>query len=224
MRTSERGRELICRFEGLSLKAVRLAGEQYYTIGYGHYGAEVKAGQTITQADAERLLAADLEKFEHWVNTIPPFSLNQNQFDALVSFTYNLGAGNLQRLTQGRTAAQVAEHITAYTDSGSEAYRAGLLRRRTAERELYLTPWEEKEEMKRYERLQDIPAGFREIIELLMDAGIIAGDGSDPTGNNDVIDLSHDQVRTLIFAWRGGAFDRKLRERGFMPAVEENGI
>lgn len=47
-------------------------------------------------------------------------------------------------------------------------------------------------------------------IEKLMDAGIIQGDGSDSTGNGDVIHLSHDQVRTLVFIYRGGGFDAKL--------------
>lgn len=82
---------------------------------------------------------------------------------------------------------------------------------------------EEDEDMVRYERLSDIPNeyGFRDIIEKLMDAKIINGDGSDPDGNNDVIDLSHDQVRSLIFEYRGGAFDRKLMAMGLEPAVEE---
>ena len=51
--------------------------------------------------------------------------------------------------------------------------------------------------MVRYTYLKDIPEKFRPTIEKLMDAGIIQGDGSDPTGNGDVIDLSHDQVRRL---------------------------
>lgn len=62
---------------------------------------------------------------------------------------------------------------------------------------------EEEEPVVRYTYLSDIPDKFRPIIEALMDAGIIQGDGSDPTGNGDVIDLSHDQVRTLVFAYPG---------------------
>lgn len=221
MKTSQKGIDLIKAFEGLSLTAIRLAGESYYTIGYGHYGKEVKPGQRITSEQAETLLKADLEKFEEWVNTIPEFTPNQNQFDALVSFTYNLGPGNLQKLCKGRTAQQVAEHMTAYINSGSDIFREGLLRRRKMEQELFLTPYEEEDEMIRYERLKDIPEGFRDIVEMLMNAGIIAGDGSDPTGNNDRIDLSHDQVRSLIFEYRGGAFDRKLMAMGMKPAVKE---
>lgn len=80
---------------------------------------------------------------------------------------------------------------------------------------------EEDEDMVRYTRLVDIPNeyGFRDIINTLMDVRIINGDGSDPNGNGDVIDLSHDQVRSLVFEYRGGAFDRKLIAMGMTPAV-----
>ncbi|OPX87006.1 MAG: N-acetylmuramoyl-L-alanine amidase [Pelotomaculum sp. PtaB.Bin104] len=78
-------------------------------------------------------------------------------------------------------------------------------------------------EMVRYQKLSDIPNdyGFREVIETLMNAKIINGDGSDQAGNDDVIDLSHDQVRTLVFLYRGGAFDRKLIKEGIQPAVKD---
>ena len=74
--------------------------------------------------------------------------------------------------------------------------------------------------MVRYKYLKDIPDKFRPIINDLMTAGIIQGDGSDPTGNGDVIDLSHDQVRTLVFIYRGGGFDVKLRAAGLTTAVQ----
>ena len=81
---------------------------------------------------------------------------------------------------------------------------------------------EEEDEMVRYQKLSDIPNdfGFRDVVETLMNAKIISGDGSDAAGNDDVIDLSHDQVRSLIFEYRGGAFDRKLIAMGLPPAVE----
>lgn len=80
---------------------------------------------------------------------------------------------------------------------------------------------EEEPEMVRYKRLSDIPnVEFRNIIETLMAADIIRGDGSDPNGHNDVIDLSEDMVRTLVFEYRGGAFDRKFIAAGMKPAVE----
>ena len=79
---------------------------------------------------------------------------------------------------------------------------------------------EEEETVVRYTQLSDIPDKFRPVIEALMNADIIQGDGSDPAGNGDVIDLSHDQVRTLVFAYRGGAFDARLKAAGLKPAVE----
>ena len=85
----------------------------------------------------------------------------------------------------------------------------------------YIEKNTEDEDMLRYNTKDDIPNdyGFRDIINTLMDAQIIKGDGSDPDGNNDVIDLSHDQVRSLVFEYRGGAFDRKLIAMGMSPAV-----
>ncbi len=72
----------------------------------------------------------------------------------------------------------------------------------------------EEETVVRYQRLKDIPPAFQPTIKELMDAGILLGDGSDPDGNEDVIDLSHDQVRTLMFVYRGGGFDEKLKAAG----------
>ena len=72
----------------------------------------------------------------------------------------------------------------------------------------------------RYQYLKEVPETFRPTVELLMNAGIIQGDGSDPTGNGDVIDLGHDKVRTLVFCYRGGAFDSALRAAGLPPAVK----
>jgi len=80
----------------------------------------------------------------------------------------------------------------------------------------------EEDDTVRYKTLNDIPNdyGLRDVVNILMDAQIIKGDGSDPDGNNDVIDLSHDQVRSLVFEYRGGAFDRKLIAMGMTPAVD----
>lgn len=79
---------------------------------------------------------------------------------------------------------------------------------------------EEEETVIRYTYLSDIPTKFQPVIEALMNAGVIQGDGSDPVGNGDVIDLSHDQVRLLVFSYRGGAFDARLKAAGLKPAVE----
>lgn len=75
---------------------------------------------------------------------------------------------------------------------------------------------EEEEDVIRYNKLSNIPDnyGFRSIVEKLMNAKIINGDGSDPTGNNDVIDLSHDMVRMLVFNYNAGLYDDKLKKAG----------
>ena len=77
----------------------------------------------------------------------------------------------------------------------------------------------EKETVAACKYLKDVPEKFRPVIGHLMTAGIIQGDGSDPNGNGDVINLTHEQVRTLVFVYRGGGFDAKLRAAGLPPAV-----
>ncbi len=78
----------------------------------------------------------------------------------------------------------------------------------------------EDEDVVTYKYLKDVPEKFRPTIDQLMTAGIIQGDGSDPNGNGDVINLTHEQVRTLMFVYRGGGFDAKLRAAGLSPAVK----
>ena len=70
-----------------------------------------------------------------------------------------------------------------------------------------------------YEKLKDVPEKFRPIIDKLMTAGIIQGDGSDTDGNGDIINLTHEQVRTLVFIYRGGGFDRKLQAVGMETEI-----
>ena len=71
-----------------------------------------------------------------------------------------------------------------------------------------------------YKYLKDVPEKFRPIIDILMTAGIIQGDGSDPNGNGDIINLTHGPVRTLVLVYRGGGFGRKLRASGLAGAVQ----
>lgn len=137
MKTSTAGIALIKQFEGCRLTAYKpVAAEKYYTIGYGHYGPDVAAGMVITQAQAEIMLGLDLDKYEKAVEKYAPFPLSQNQFDALVSFAYNCGAGNLQKLLAGRSAPQVAEAMLKY-NKGSGKVLAGLVKRRQAEHDLF---------------------------------------------------------------------------------------
>lgn len=138
MKTSEKGIALIKQFEGCRLQAYKpVPTEYYYTIGYGHYGPDVAPNAIITQGQAEAYLIVDLQKFEKVVNATG-LVLNQNQFDALVSFTYNCGANNLHKLITGRTLPQIADAMLLYNKGGGKVL-AGLTRRREAERTLFLS-------------------------------------------------------------------------------------
>lgn len=217
------GLALIQKFEGCRLKAYKpVKTEKYWTIGWGHYGPDVREGQTITQAEADAMLKADCQRFADAVDN-PAYcpltaQLNANQRDALISFTFNCGAGCLKTLCRGRSLSQICAAMALYDKSNGKPL-AGLTRRRAAEQALFNTPVEE-EEIVTYKYLKDVPEKFRPTIEKLMDAGIIQGDGSDPTGNGDVINLTHEQVRTLVFVYRGGGFDRRLAAAGLEVAVK----
>lgn len=138
---SDEGIKFIKEKENCFTTAKKLDGEPYYTIGYGHYGPDVNPGDTISVEAAEELLLQDMQKYCSEVATYCDYlELNQNQFDALVSFNYNCGYGNLQKITgyKTRNVEEIAEHFEAYTKSKSEKNRKGLLNRRSAEKELYL--------------------------------------------------------------------------------------
>lgn len=134
MKISSKGINLIKSFEGCHLTAYKCPAG-VWTIGYGHT-AGVKEGMTITQAQADAYLASDLEKYEKYV-TNTKLELNQNQFDALVSFTYNCGNGNLKTLVQNRTLTQIAAAMLLYTKSGGKVLQ-GLVRRRQEEHDLFV--------------------------------------------------------------------------------------
>lgn len=137
MKTSQRGIDLIKGFEGCRLVAYKpVPTEKYWTIGYGHYGPDVVPGMKITPGQAEIYLKADLAKFEKVVDDLG-LNLNQNQHDALTSFAYNCGAGNLKKLCEDRTLPQIADKMLAYNKAGGKVL-AGLTRRREAERTLFL--------------------------------------------------------------------------------------
>ena len=135
MQTSQAGINLIKTYEGVRLKAYKpVPTEKSYTIGYGHYGVNKDA--VITLQEAENLLRYDLKKFENYVMATG-LQLNQNQFDALVSFTYNCGSGCLQTLVKNRTLPQIADAMLKYCKAGGKVLD-GLVKRRKAERELFL--------------------------------------------------------------------------------------
>ena len=136
------GLELIKSFEGCILDAYQdCVG--VWTIGYGSTGSHVYPGLSITQQEAEDLLKQDLSRFEKAVSSFVTVPINGNQFDALVSFAYNLGEGALQGstllwlLNQGDYAG-AADEFLKWASAGGEIL-AGLVRRRKAERSLFLS-------------------------------------------------------------------------------------
>lgn len=142
MKTSNAGYNLIMKYEGCRLTAYKpVSTETFYTIGYGHYGADVKAGMTITKAEAIKLLTKDINKFENAVNKTD-LSLTQNQFDALVSFTFNCGTANLHNLIRNRSLKEIADAMLKYNKSSGKVLN-GLTRRRKEERELFLKDYRE---------------------------------------------------------------------------------
>lgn len=208
------GISLIKEFEGCRLTAYKpVAAEPYFTIGYGHYGPDVTAGMTISEAQAEAYLREDLRQAEQSVNSSyycpVTAQLNQNQFDALVSFTYNCGSGNLKLLCRdGRTLAQIADHLPAYNKDVTGKVLAGLVRRRNAEVKLFNTPVapeptqepEVKEvQEKRYQTVEQIPEWGKSTVCKLIANGIIKGtDGG--------LDMSLDMLRVLVWIDRNGLF------------------
>jgi lysozyme len=141
MKVSNNGINLIKRFEGLELKSYK-DSVGILTIGYGHTHA-VKAGDVITGEQADAFLREDLQVAELTVNTNVKVKLTQGQFDALVSFVFNLGSGNfvkstlIKKLNAGDYAGAVDE-FSKWVNAGGKKL-PGLVKRRAAEREVFLT-------------------------------------------------------------------------------------
>ncbi len=145
LQTSQRGIDLIKEFEGCELEAYPDPGTggDPWTIGYGHTGSDVYACLTITQEKAEQLLSEDLKYFEKGILGCISVPLNQNQFDALVSFAYNLGVGALAESTLARLLNEgnyeaAADQFELWVNAGDEPM-PGLVSRRHVEKELFLS-------------------------------------------------------------------------------------
>lgn len=140
MRIGINGLNLIKEFEGLRLQAYQCSAN-VWTIGYGHT-ADVGENDVITEEEALHFLHQDLAESERAVNQYVHVPLTQNQFDALVSFVFNLGAGNfrnstlLKKLNAGDDDG-AAQEFGRWIHVGGKAL-PGLVRRREAERALFL--------------------------------------------------------------------------------------
>ena len=141
---STSGMALICGFEGLKLKAYD-DGVGVWTIGFGTTiypnGIKVRKGDTCTEAQAKAYMADDLKKFESAVNSAVTVPINQNQFDALVSLTYNIGMGAfkestlLKKLNEADYKSASAQF--AVWNKGGGKIMQGLVNRRAEERKLF---------------------------------------------------------------------------------------
>jgi len=154
-RASQACIDLIEHFEGLRLASYWDSHGMVWTIGYGHTGKDVTGGQTITRRDADALLMQDVLAAENIIRGTVDVPLTQGQFDALVSFVFNVGAGiehrkaGFVRLVNGKPStllaklrvrdyAGAADEFPKWVYAGGKLLR-GLVRRRAAERALFLT-------------------------------------------------------------------------------------
>ena len=142
MNISQNGINLIKNFEGLRLEAYQCSSG-VWTIGYGHTGADVYKGRKITQTEAETLLKQDLTVHCNNVSKLVKVSLNQNQFDALVSFEFNAGYGNLStstllKLLNKGDYAGAANQFERWIYDTNKKPLEGLKNRRKKEKELFL--------------------------------------------------------------------------------------
>ena len=141
MNISNKGIELIKKFEGCRLKAYQDSVD-VWTIGYGHTEG-VYEGMEISQHQADIMLGSDLVKYANYINEYVTVSLNPNQFDALTSWVYNLGPGNLKSSTMLKVLNEgsyddVPFQIKRWNKAGGKVLK-GLVRRREAEAELFAT-------------------------------------------------------------------------------------
>lgn len=142
MNISQNGINLLKKHEGLRLTAYRCPAG-VWTIGYGHTGSEVKPAMTISESEAEKLLRADVALAERAVNKHVTSAISQNQFDALVSFAFNVGAGAFKESTLLRIINKDPMSGNIYTEflrwiNAGGSPSPGLRKRREDEANLYL--------------------------------------------------------------------------------------
>ena len=139
MNIGQKGIDLIKHFEGCELNAYKCPAG-VWTIGYGHIKG-VSKGMSITQEQAEQMLLDELKEYENYINELVTVNLSQNQFDALVSWVYNLGPANLQSSTLLKVLnsgdySGVPAQIERWNKAGGKVLE-GLIRRREAESALF---------------------------------------------------------------------------------------
>lgn len=150
MKINQKGINLIKKFEGCELESYQCPAGKW-TIGYGHTGPDVKAGQAITEHQAEAILRYDLDRFEEDVEKLTKGrAITENQFSALVSFAFNVGSdidadtkaeglgdSTLLRLFLNGATQAAADEFRKWIYGGGKV-QPGLIKRREAERQLFL--------------------------------------------------------------------------------------
>jgi len=166
MELNKIGLDFIKSYEGLRLTAYKaLSTEKYWTIGYGHYGSDVRQGQTITKDQADKLFEKDVQRFENVVNNLVKVELTQDQFNALVSFTYNVGEGALKssdllkKLNSGDYKGASAE-FPRWNKSDGKIIQ-GLVNRRKKERELFDKSTPTKSQPKQANKKTSTPSTYK---------------------------------------------------------------
>lgn len=139
MNIGNKGLELIKSFEGCRLSSYKCPSNKW-TIGWGRTSG-VYEGMVITQEQADQFLFEDVQRFVNAVNQYQArFNFNQNEFDALVSFTYNCGEGSLAAVMSCcNTKKEIAEECKLYNKSSAGQILAGLVRRREEEYKLFMS-------------------------------------------------------------------------------------
>ena len=139
MNISEKGLNLIKSFEGCRLSSYKCPSNKW-TIGWGRTSG-VYEGMVITQAQADQFLFEDVQRFVNAVNQYQVrFNFNQNEYDALVSFTYNCGEGSLAAVMSCcNTKKEIAEECKLYNKTSTGKVLAGLVRRREEEYKLFMS-------------------------------------------------------------------------------------
>lgn len=139
MKIDKYGEKLIKQFESCKLTAYKVdKNEKYYTIGWGHYGADVKKGMKISKETADKLFRNDIKYFETSVNSCLKVKVTQSMFNALVSFTYNVGLGNLKKSSllkyiNKKQFTKASKEFKKWNKCGGKVLN-GLVRRRMLEK------------------------------------------------------------------------------------------
>lgn len=142
MKTGPKGRALVEKYEGRRLESYRCPAGKW-TIGVGHTGPDVLPNMAITDAYCDALLSADLEEAERCIAGCVKVRLSQNQFDALASLCFNIGCpafarSTLVRCLNAQRFGRAADEFPRWCHSGGQVL-PGLIRRRNAERDLFLS-------------------------------------------------------------------------------------